>query len=76
MPFFGSNWIDDNNMSLNDCRVARDMEFASTFSSEGMFNKEEVRLKMASLLMDVLKCRRDHALTLVDNHMKKKLKGK
>lgn len=37
------------------------------------YSDQEVKIKMISLLMDILKCRKEHAQTLVDNHMKKQL---
>jgi hypothetical protein len=71
MAFFGHNYDKDDDLSMNDYRVKRDAEFTPLDPTEGMINRNEVKLKMVSLLMDVLKCRKDHATTLVDNHLKK-----
>lgn len=59
MVMFGSSWSDHED---------RDREIYHEGVETG---KEEVKIRMVSLLMDVLKCRKDHATTLVDNHLRK-----
>lgn len=66
MAMFGSSWGDSE---------ANEYREGEAYDDGLRAGKEDVKLKMIALLMDILKCRKDHATVLVDNHLKKKSNG-
>lgn len=66
MAMFGSSWRDSE---------ANEHSVGAAYDDGLSAGREESKLKMIALLMDILKCRKDHATTLVDNHLKKNTNG-